>query len=64
MNRRYKNVCANLNYIEQFLILTSTITGCISVSPFASLLDIPMEVTSFAIGLTICGVAVENEKYK
>ena len=64
MNRRYKNVCANLNYIEQFLILTSTITGCISVSPFASLLDIPMEVTSFAIGLTICGVAAGNEKYK
>ena len=37
--------------IQHFLILASTITGSISVSAFASLLGIPIGITSFAIGL-------------
>ena len=39
-----------LNYIEHFLILAFTITGCISISTFASLLGIPIGITSSAIG--------------
>ena len=27
MSKKHKNVCTTLNYIEQFLILTSVITG-------------------------------------
>ena len=34
MSRKHKKVCTTLNYIEQFLILASTITGCISISVF------------------------------
>ena len=49
MSRKNKKVCTNLNYIEHFLILTSTITGCISISAFASLIDIPIRITSSAI---------------
>ena len=41
MSRKHKKVCTTLNYIEHFLILASTITGCISISGFASLLGIP-----------------------
>ena len=33
--KKYKKVCITLNYVEHFLILSSTITGCISVSIFA-----------------------------
>ena len=40
MSREHKKVCTTLNYIEHFLILTSPITGCISVSDFAFLLNI------------------------
>ena len=29
INKKHKAVCATLNYIEHFLILTSTIIGCI-----------------------------------
>ena len=29
INKKHKEVCATLNYIEHFLILTSTIIGCI-----------------------------------
>ena len=42
MSRKHKKVCTTLNYIEHFLILAFTITGCISISGFASLLGIPI----------------------
>ena len=29
MSRKHKKVCTTVNYIEHFLILPSTITGCI-----------------------------------
>ena len=51
MSRKHKKVCATLNYIEDFLILASTITGCISTFDFASLIGIPIGITSSAIGL-------------
>ena len=46
-----------LNYIEHSLILAPTVTGCISISAFASLLGIPVGITSSAIGLKICAIA-------
>ena len=51
MSRKHKKVCTTLNYIEHFLILASAITGCISISVFASLLGIPIGITSSALGL-------------
>ena len=42
-----KKVGKTLNYIEHFLILASTIAGCISISSFASLNTIPTGITSF-----------------
>ena len=54
MSKKQKMVCTTLNYIEHFLILSSTIAGCISISAFTSLLGIPLGITSSAIGLNIC----------
>ena len=51
MSRKHKKVCTTLNYIEHFLILASAITGCISISVFASLLGILIGITSSALGL-------------
>ena len=51
MNKRHKKVCTALNYIEHFLIPASKITGCISISDFASLPGIPIGITSSAIQL-------------
>ena len=56
ISKKHKKICTNLNYIEHFLILASTITGCISISAFASLIGIPIEITSSAIGLKICAI--------
>ena len=50
MNKQHKKVCTTLNYIEHFLILGSTNTGCNSTSAFASLLGIPIGITSSAVG--------------
>ena len=44
MSREHKKICATLNYMEHFLILASPITGCISISAFASLLVIPIGI--------------------
>ena len=64
MSKKHKKVCANLNYIEHCLILASTITGCISVSAFESLLGIPIGIRSSAIGLKICAITAGIKKYK
>ena len=42
ISKKHKKVSTTLNYIENFLISTSTITGCVSVSAFASLVGIPI----------------------
>ena len=49
MSNKHKKVCTNLNYIEHFLILYSTVTGCISLSAFSSLFQILIGTTSSAI---------------
>ena len=51
MSKNYKKVCETLNYFEHFLILVSAATGCISISAFASLLGIPIRITSSVIRL-------------
>ena len=40
MNKKYEKTCTTLNYIEHLLILASTVTWCISISAFPSLVRI------------------------
>ena len=58
MSKKHKKVCTTLNYIEHFLILASTIKGCIFIYAFASLIGIPIGMMSSAIGLKICAITV------
>ena len=51
MSKKHINISTTLIYIDHFLILASTINGCISTSTFASLLGIGKEIMSYAIGL-------------
>ena len=62
MSRKHKKVCTILSYIQQFLTLASTITGCISISTFTSLIGIPIGITSSAIGLIICAISTRIKK--
>ena len=56
-------VCTTLNYIEQSLILAFTITPCISIFAFPSLIDIPIWIASSEIGLKICAIVAGIKKY-
>ena len=62
MSKKHKKICSTLNYIEHFLILSSTITGCVSISAFASFVSIPIGIKSSAIGLNICAIISGIEK--
>ena len=64
MSRKHIKACTTLIYIEHFLILASTITGCISISDFASLVGIPIGIMISAIGLKICATTAAIKKYK
>ena len=59
MSKKHKKVCTTLNYIEHFLILESTITGCVSISFFVSLIGIPIGIMISAIILKICAIIAE-----
>ena len=56
MSKMHKKVRITLNYIEHILILASAMTGCISISAFVSLIGIPIEITSSAIGFKMCAI--------
>ena len=64
ISKKHKMVCTTLNYIEHFLILGSTVTGSVSISVFASLVGIPIGITSSAIGLKIFVITAAIKKYK
>ena len=63
ISKNHKNVCTTLNYSEHFLLLAPTVTGCISISTFASLVGISIGTTSSTIGLKICVITAGIKKY-
>ena len=64
IRKKHKKICATLNYLEYFLILPSTITGCVSNSAFTSLIGFLIGITSSAIGLKICAITEGIKMYK
>ena len=64
MGKKHKKVYTTLDYIEHFLILGSTINGCVSISAFASSVGIPIVVANSAIGLKIYVITTAIKKYK
>ena len=64
MSKNHKNVCRVFNYIDHLLILVFTVTRCVSISAFASLVGIPIRITSSLIGLKICVITAEIKNYK
>ena len=64
MRKNYKKVCGVLNYIEHSLIAISTITECVFISAFASLVGILIGVASSTIGLKICVITAAIKNYE
>ena len=67
MSKKHKK---GLQNFELYLPLTYcifysyTITGCVSISVFTSLVGIPIGVASSTMGLKICVITAEIKKYK
>ena len=64
MSEQYNKTSCYLNYVENVLILASTVTGCISISAFASLVCVPVIIASSALGIYICAITAGIKKYK
>ena len=64
MSKKHKKVSRALKYIDHSVVVISTITGCVSISDFSSLLSTPIEILSSAIGLKICGIRRTNNMIK
>ena len=63
LNKKHENIYRVLNYIEHLFILISTATGCISISAFASLVGVRVEITNSARGLKICVITAGVKKF-
>ena len=50
MSKKRKKVSIVSNYTEHFFILVSAISGYVSITAFASLLGIPIGITSSTSG--------------
>ena len=64
LSKKHENVFRVFNYTDQSLIVISTITGCVSISAFASLVGIPIGITSSPIALKICVITTGIKKRK
>ena len=60
ISKRHKKVCKILNYTKHLLILGSSVTRCVSISTFASLVSIPAVI---AIILKICALIAGIKEY-
>ena len=59
MSKKHKSICTTLNCIKHLLIC---ITGCVSISFFASLVGFSINIMSSAVGLNICAIFFLQEK--
>ena len=64
MSERYKKTFKYLNYVEHLLILASTITSCVSITVFASLVCVFAGITSSGVRIKICAITAEMNNYK
>ena len=70
MSKKHAKVCGVLNYIQHLLILVYTVTGCIAIFAFATLIlfdtliTITVGITSSPVALKICIMTAGIIKYK
>ena len=64
ISKKPQKICGTLNYIEDLIILVSTVTGCVLISAFASLVGIPLKVASSAVAIRTFAITARIKKYK
>ena len=64
MSKKHKNTCRNVNFFENSLLFIFAVPCCVTVSGFASLVSIPIGITSSAVELKIQANTAETKKYQ
>ena len=59
---QYKKTCKYLNYVKNLFILLSAVTSCVSISTFASLVCVPVGITSSAVGMKTFAITAGTNK--
>ena len=62
MCEKNKKTCRALNYFEDFFVVICAVSGCVSISAFASLAGVPVAIVSSAVGLRIYAISVGINK--
>ena len=62
MCEKFKNVCRVLNYFDYFLVFVSAISGCVSISVFVLLINVPVGNASSVVGLKIFALTAGIKK--
>ena len=57
-------MCTAFNYFKHFLTFISAVSGCVSISAFATLFVVPLGISSSAAELRICAITAGIKKYK
>ena len=64
LSEKHKEVCKDSNCSEHFLVFISAISGCVLILAFASLVGVPVGITSSAVGLKTCTLTAGIKKFK
>ena len=64
MIERNKKVYNALNYCKHFLVLVFAVSGCVSISAFASLVSVSVGMAHSAVGSKICVIIAGIKRYK
>ena len=63
MSEKYRKTSKYLNFVENLIIVSSTVNGCVSIPAFASLVSIAVGIISSAVELNICAI-IAAKKFK
>ena len=63
MSEKHNKMCKALNYFKRYLVFFSA-RSCVSISAFASLISVPVDIVSSAVGLKTCAITEGIKKYK
>ena len=64
MSEKYKKTCKYFSYVGHLLILVSTVTGCVSISIFTSLVWASVCIANSAVSKKIYAIIAGIKKYK
>ena len=64
MSEKYKKTCKYLNYVKHLLILVTTVTDCVSIYVFASLVCVSVGIMSSALRIKISAITAGFKKYR